>query len=134
MPATNNGRQVFSNATVDSQADFFQADGFTRVTGIALNLITVVVFFNNVAQPWPLVNGLPVTDIQCASGLVYFNEIQGSPGYYSVRFRPNAVGFWRVILTYPTGTPPQIQSQNYDVVSHEFFEAGLNASFIRPDR
>lgn len=124
------GRLVQNNATVFDQADFFQSDGFTRVTGLTPVQLTSAIFFNNVLQPWPLASGAAITDVQVASGHVYFNEIPAAPGYYNVRFRPNAVGYWRLVLVYTVGQ--QIVVQDYDVVSREMVDVGLNASFIRP--
>lgn len=121
---------VSNNETVIDQADFFMPDGFTRVTGLPINQLASLVFFNNASQPWPLVNGSTILDNLVASGHLYFHEIQGNPGYYSVRFRPNAVGFWRVVLTYTVGT--QIVALDFDIVSAPLVDVGLNASFIRP--
>lgn len=128
--ATTRGRIVQANQTVLDQVDFFQSDGFTRVTGLTTGQLVSQIFFNNQLQPWPLVSGLGVTDHQVVSGKVYFNEIPGSPGFYNVRFRPNAVGFWRNLLTYTAGT--QIAGQDFDVVTQPTIDGGLNASFIKP--
>lgn len=129
--ATTRGRLVQVNQTVLDQVDFFQPDGFTRVTGLIVGALVSQIFFNNILQPWPLISGLNVTDQQVASGSIYFNEIPGSPGFYNVRFRPNAVGFWRNLLTYPAGT--QISAQDFDVVpTAPSFGEGLNASFMNP--
>lgn len=130
--ATTRGRLVQQNQVVYDQVDFFQSDGFTRVTGLTFSGVSLNAFFENVAQPWPLVNGLGVTDAQIASGQVYFNEVPGSPGYYNIRWRPNAIGFWRLLITYAPGQ--QIEAQDYDVVqSQPIVESGLSASFIKPD-
>lgn len=129
--ATTRGRLAQVNQPVIDQVDFFQADGFTRVTGLTTAQLLSNLFFDNVSQPWPLVTGLGVTDGQVVSGKIYFNEIPGSPGYYSVRFRPNAIGYWRNLLTYTVGQ--QIAAQDFDVVtSGPFGDSGLNASFIKP--
>jgi hypothetical protein len=131
MPTTR-GRLVQQNQVVYDQVDFFQSDDFTRVPGLTPSSLVLQVFFENVPQPWPLVNGLPTTDAQVASGNVYFNEIAGSPGFYTVRWRPNAIGYWRLIITYTAGQ--QIDGQDYDVVSSvPTVESGLSASFIKPD-
>jgi hypothetical protein len=129
--ATTRGRLVQVNQVVLDQVDYFQTDGFTRVVGLGTAQLVSKIFFNNVLQPWPLVSGLSVPDAQVVSGKVYFNEIPGTPGFYNVRFRPNAVGYWRNVLTYPTGT--QEAAQDFDVVSSALSaEGGLNASFIKP--
>jgi hypothetical protein len=129
--ATTRGRIVQANQVVLDQVDFFQPDGFTRVTGLIVSQLVSQIFFNNTIQPWALVSGLSVTDAQVAAGKVYFNEVPGNPGFYNVRFRPNAVGFWRNLLTYPAGT--QIAAQDFDVIlGSPMFESGLSSSFIKP--
>ncbi len=122
-------RVVQANQTTILQADFFQGDGFTRVPGITKTQLSLDLFFNNALQVWPLVDGLTVTDAQIASGRVYFNEIASSPGYYSVRFRPDAVGYWRCILTY--FTVPQIVACDVDVLPASSLVPGTTASFIK---
>jgi hypothetical protein len=117
---------------VDDQADFFQSDGFTRVTGLTVSQLTMALFFDNQPQPWQFVTGAGVTDTQITSGYVYWLEVPGAPGYYSVRFRPNAIGYWRLLITYPVGT--QIQGQDYDVVPPSpTVDQGLKASFLKPN-
>lgn len=129
--STTRGRVVQANQVVLDQVDFFQPDGFTRVTGLNPGVLVSQIFFNNVIQPWPLVSGLGITDAQVVSGRIYFNEVPGSPGFYNVRFRPNALGYWRNLLTYPAGQ--QVAAQDFDVVqSAPAMEGGLHASFIKP--
>ena len=128
--ATTRGRVVQANQVVLDQVDFFQPDGFTRVTSLVPASLVSQLFFNNVQQPWPLVSGLGVTDQQITAGFVYFNELPGQPGFYSVRFRPNSLGYWRNLLTYSAGM--QIAAQDFDVVqSAPAMESGIHASFIK---
>lgn len=130
--ATTRGRIVTQNQVVYDQVDFFQSDGFTRVAGLTYTSVLLNVFFENVAQPWPLANGIGVSDAQVSSGYVFFNEVPGSPSYYNVRWRPNAIGYWRLLITYVPGQ--QIEAQDYDVInSLPIVESGLSASFIKPD-
>ena len=110
---TTRGRLVRVNQTVIDQADYFQLDGYTRVPGLNTTDVVLQLFYDNVLQPWPLSDGSTVTDAQTKSGFVYFHEISGSSGFYSIRFRPNAPGYWRLLLTYPGGQ--QILAQDYDV-------------------
>lgn len=130
--STTRGRLVTTNNVVLDQADFFQPDGFTRITGITIPQLTCQLFFQNALQPWGLLTGANVTDVQVASGKVYWVEVPGSSGIYNVRFRPNAIGYWRLIITYPAGL--QIMGQDYDVVQAGVaVETGLKASFVKPN-
>jgi hypothetical protein len=129
--ATTRGRVVYNNQTILDQADFFQSDGFTRVTGLTIVQLNANLFFLNQPQPWILTNGSGVTDAQVAAGKVYWNEIPGAPGYYNVRFIPNAVGYWRLLITYAAGL--QITAQDYDVIdTPPAGDTGLKASFNKP--
>lgn len=131
MAGTTRGRQVFVNQPVLDQADYFQTDGFTRVVGLTYALVSGEVYFNNVIQPWALADGSSVLDSGVVSGRLFFSEIPTQPGRYSVRFRPNAVGYWRVLLTYTAGQ--QIAAQDYDVITEApAFDQGLKATFTKP--
>lgn len=126
MPTTR-GRQVQINNTVLDQADLFQSNGEDRVLGLTANDVTIVIFHNNVLLPWPGTSGVGVTDALVASGAVYFHEI--TSGFYSVRFRPNALGFWRTTLKY-AGNPVQILAQDFDVIAQTQVSGGsLTAKF-----
>jgi hypothetical protein len=102
------------NTVVLDQADFFQNDGFTRRTGLTVSDISVQVFQNNTLLNWTLLTGVGVNDESVRSGFVYWNEVSGAPGIYSVRFRPSAIGYWRVILTYTAGS--QIAATDLDII------------------
>lgn len=129
--ATTRGRLVHANDVVLDQCDFFQLDGYTRVTGLTPNNLTCQLFFQNSLQPWPLESGQGVSDAQVASGKVYWLEVPGSPGIYNVRFRPNAIGYWRLLINYPVGT--QISGQDYDVTPlPPTVDQGLKASLVKP--
>jgi hypothetical protein len=129
--ATTRGRLVQINQTVIDQADFFEPDGFTRVIGLTVSDLTHELFFDNILMSWPLIDGTSVPDASVVSGNVYWSEVAGSPGFYNVRFRPNAVGYWRNLVTYTAGT--QIMGQDFDVTSQvPQAETGLRASFTKP--
>lgn len=131
MSNTLRGRTVDNNQTVLDQADFFLPDGFTRVFGLNVAQITSQLFFQNQLQPWPLVSGIGITDSQIVSGRIYWVEVPGSPGIYNVRWRPNAIGYWRLIITYPAGQ--QIVGQDYDVIQTSAqATGGLKPSFMKP--
>lgn len=135
MPTTR-GRLVAPSQVVYDQADLFHADGFTRVAGLTIANVAVQVYLNNVLQGWILTDGSTVTDAQIVSGRVYFSPITGGP--YSLRWRPNGIGYWRIILTYPAGS--QVLAQDYDVANSTTSSTstaassgpGLQTSFIKP--
>jgi hypothetical protein len=130
--ASTRGRIVQANQTVLDQVDFFAPDEFTRILGLIPASLASRIFFENVLQPWPLISGLGITDAQVVSGSIYFNEIPGNPGFYSVRFRPNALGYWRNILSYAAGL--QTEAHDFDVVPSVATSNGLHASFIKPNQ
>lgn len=129
--STTRGRLVYTNQVVYDQADFFQVDGFTRVPGVTPGQLSLALYFNNSAQPWTLVSGTGIQDVNIASGKVYWQQIPSGP--YGIRFRPNAVGYWRLIITYSAGF--QIVAQDYDVNAGTGvpIEGGLRASFGGPN-
>lgn len=123
------GRLLRVNETVIDQADYFQVDDFTRVAGLTFVDVSTQLFFDNALQPWTLVNGAATTNGLVTAGSVYFHEITGAPGHYSLRFRPNAAGYWRLLLTYAAGQ--QILAYDYDVMSDPVpMHGGLKASFV----
>lgn len=138
--STTRGRQIAPNQVVYDQADFFNQDGFTRVNILQPADMQLEVYHDNVLLPWTLVDGVGVTDAQIASGKVYVMHIPSGP--YSVRWRPNSIGYWRILLTYPAGQ--QIVAQDFDVggassggggsssSSSSSSSGGLKASFVRP--
>jgi hypothetical protein len=115
MSGPTQGRSTPNNTTLLDQADFFSGDGFRRVPGLTPGDVTCLVFFNNLVQPWALVPGVAVSDAQVQSGRIYWSEIPGASGYYSLRWRPNATGYWRVLVNYPAGL--QVIARDYDVVA-----------------
>ena len=128
---TRGGRLIQVNQPILDQADFFEPDGFTRTTGLGVVDLSLNLFYKNGLLPWPLIDGSGVSDALVKSGSVYWNEIAGSPGLYSVRFRPNAVGYWRLLLNYTAGL--QIMGQDYEVVAQiPLVESGLLANFVSP--
>lgn len=135
MPTTR-GRLVAPNQVVFDQADFFETDGFTRVLGLTPVQLQLQVFFNNQLLGWTLTDGTSVPDPQVAAGRVFFQQLGGT-GPYGVRWRPNANGYWRLVLTLPTQltAPAQVLAQDFDVTPAAGSVAtgeGLQTSFIRP--
>lgn len=123
------GRLIPINRVVVDQADIFAPDDFTRITGLGVANLVARLFYNNQLVPWTLTDGVAVTDAMVATGVVLFNEIVGSAGYYSVRFRPNAVGFWRLLVDYPVGS--RTIGLGFDVVPElPLVASGLKASFV----
>ena len=124
-------RNVWSNQTVYDQVDIFQNDGYTRIAGLGVSNLTLQVFFNNLLQPWPLVNGAGVVDALVGAGQVYLAELPGASGLYGVRWRPNATGYWRLVLSY--ADVPQVVMLDYEVTPTLLPEdPGLKVAFVRP--
>lgn len=127
---TTRNRQVRAGQPVIDQVDIVQlSDTYTRVLNLTYTNVTAQLFFNNVVQSWALVTGTGIADLQLSSGSVYFHEVTAGTGIYSVRFRPNSVGFWRLLLNYPTAT--QIVALGFDVIEAETLSSGLQASFFK---
>lgn len=126
---TTRGRLVFNNLVVYDQADFFGLDGYSRASGLTPSQLILQVYCENLLQDWLLVPGIEVADDQVTSGYVYLDNLPD--GGYGVRWRPNATGYWRILLTYPAGT--QILAQDYDVESGTGVVppgGGLKVSFV----
>ena len=92
-------RLVSAGAIVHAQADFFQPKGsINRPAGIVAASLSMSAFASSSVLSWPLADGASVPDSGISAGTVYFNEVSGAPGFYSVRFFTDRVGFWRVVL------------------------------------
>ncbi len=132
-PYLASGRMVNAGSSVIDQLDFFEAtDPIVRKPGISYSSISVSVFANNIQVNWPIVDGTNIPDYSVSSGFVYFNEIIGSPGYYSMRWYPNSTGFWRLSFTYPTNQVTIIKE--YDIVPSGTIGTptnGIVTSFIK---
>jgi hypothetical protein len=122
-------RTVNVSKLVLDQVDLFRTDGKTRSQGVGVGDLNLKLFFNNSQVDWPLVNGSSTQDIQVTAGQVYWTEFLS--GFYTIRFFPNVVGSWRVLLTYPAYD--QAVSLSYEVALPTFIpvSSGIRASFIK---
>lgn len=121
------GRTANAGSVVRSQVDLYSS-GITRQAGIFAAAVTASVFVDNLPVAWPIVDGTSVPDAIVSSGSVYFHEISGTSGYYSVRFFPDRTGFWRLILTH-AGLGKQVILE-FDVTAASApISQGLNATF-----
>ncbi len=123
---TARSRTIAATHPVIDQVDVFEADDFTRVVGLDLSDFSLTLYRDNQVQNWTVLAGSLVSDAQVISGRIYFREI--SNGVYSVRFRPNVVGFWRLLVVYPAGE--QVISLSYDVVPEDVPVSGLLARLV----
>lgn len=122
-------RVLPTHALAYDQVDYLQGDFFTRIVGLTNANLTLSAFYNNTVLAWTLASGVGVTDAQILPGRVYFHEI--TPGYYSLRFKPNVAGYWRFVFDYPTGT--QSITLDYDILDPVTLgSTGLKASFVKP--
>lgn len=129
-------RLVSAGAVVRDQLDVFITPSSTsRVTGLSATAVSVKVFVNNVLMPWATQDGTTVPDPSVSAGTVYVNEIPSAPGFYSVRFFADRVGFWRIVLTVSQYSAEV--AHEYDVVVAGYFGSapsgggGLTASFVK---
>lgn len=91
------GRLISAGALAYEQLDFFLPAGSSnRVPGIVVANMQMTMFVNNAVIAWPLTDGGAVADSSISAGRVYFNEIAAAPGFYSVRFFPDRVGFYKL--------------------------------------
>ncbi len=128
------GRLISAGALAYDQLDFFFPDGSaSRVPDIQASGLQMWLFVNNGVLSWPLVDGTSVPDSSVSSGHVYFNQIAASPGFYSLRFFPDRVGFFRMVFLHPSyGIEVE---RNYDVLPSGVLRpsnGGLIASTASP--
>jgi len=117
-----------SGRLVLEQVDLFLADGKTRAQDVTQADLQLRVFLNGTQVDWPLVSGQGVQDTRVTAGRVYWTEF--SAGFYDIRFFPNRVGTWRVVLTYPAHD--QAISLSYDVApQYQSTPSGMSTSFFR---
>jgi hypothetical protein len=122
-------RTVSVSKLVLDQVDLFRPDGKTRAQGVAIGDLNLKLFFKGSRIEWPLVSGTNVQDLQVTAGQVYWTEFE--TGFYTLRFFPNVIGAWRVLLTYPVYD--QAVSLSYDVVQPALIpvSSGIHVSFIK---
>jgi len=125
-------RLLAAGAVVYEQLDFYNPPTM-RATGVVPANLTLTLFLNNQLLSWPLEDGSVVADSSISAGSVYFNEISGSPGYYSVRFFPHQIGYWRLIIRHSAFS--QEEKKEFDIIASGSLKptsaAGLNASFVQ---
>lgn len=121
------GRNVPAASLIRGQIDLYSA-GVTRAVGVVPGDLTLKVFHNNSPRAWTLLDGSAVPDSSISSGSVYFHEVSGTAGYYAIRFFPDLVGFWRIVLTHPILVAEVVLE--FDVSAPAASPSGgLNASF-----
>jgi hypothetical protein len=130
FPCYGMGRSISATSLVFDQVDLYNPPGsITRVAGVLASNVSVSVFSNNVLLPWTIQDGSAVPDSSISAGVIYFNEISGQPGFYSVRFYPDRIGFWRLVFSVPSIAAEVIRE--YDITPANQYAAAnsLNASF-----
>lgn len=120
-------RTVFSGRMIIDQVDLFS--GQVRLAGVGIASLQLKLFLNGSPVAWPLVSGANVPDVRIAAGKVYWTETV--PGFYTLRFHPNQLGSWRILLETPSKT--QDISLTYDVIQQVAVNpsSGMSTSFIR---
>lgn len=123
-------RLISAGTIVYDQVDFYYPSGtIIRPTGIVPANLAATIFLNNGLVSWPLVDGTLVPDSSVAAGTIYFNSVLGVGGFYSVRFFPHQIGYWRVVLRHNSYGIELVK--NYDVVPARQTASGLNATFVK---
>jgi hypothetical protein len=125
-------RTVSTCKLVLDQLDFFNTSTPpSRINGIVASDLFLSAFVNNVNVGWNLLDGTNIPDSSVVSGNVYFNEIIGSPGFYSIRFYPSSTGFIKLSFTYPAGGA--IIAREFDIIpaSTTSISGGLTSSFYK---
>jgi len=122
-------RIVSVSKLVFDQVDLFRPDGKTRAQGVLVGDLNLKLFFKGTRIEWPLISGTNVQDLQVTAGQVYWTEFE--TGFYNLRFYPNVIGAWRILLTYPVYD--QAVSLSYDVAQPTFvpISSGIRASFFK---
>lgn len=120
-------RQVPAGRLVYDRADWYQYT--IRKTGIIWSDLEIHAFINGDILTWGLADGAPVVDSNIGAGSVFFNEVVEAPGYYLIRFFPDRVGFWRIILRHPALGVEVIRE--FDVVPSPAPSSGLQSSFVQ---
>lgn len=119
-------RTIVAGQCAFGQSDFFESGH--RKQGLTWNDIRVNAFFNGAMIAWPLADGSFVSDASVGSGAVYFNEVFGAPGFYLIRFFPDRVGFWRIVLSHSIYGESICE---FDAIPSVAPAQGLTASFRR---
>lgn len=128
-------RIVPAGSIVYGQLDFYDSVSRARIPGIQVSDLLFKLFFNNSILNWPLQDGSAIFDSSVAAGIVYFNETSLDSTFYSLRFFPDRVGFWRFVFSDMSIGVEIIQE--YDIVPAAVFSSagpsgGLNATFLKP--
>ncbi len=123
------GRSVSAGCLIRDQADFYLPGGTQRASGISVSQVSLDAFSDNGLLEWPIADGSAVADSSISAGTIYFSEIYGAPGFYSIRFFPDRVGYWRMVLRVSAFGSEAIRE--YDITpSSSSPSNGLNASFL----
>jgi hypothetical protein len=121
------GRSISTGTLVRAQADFFSSG--IRIPGVTSLSLTLFIFVNNVPISWQIQDGTSVPDASISAGIVYFNEITGNPGFYSVRLFPDRIGYWRIALV--SVSLSQESNFEFDIIPATAASTGLTASFTK---
>ena len=127
------GRSVPAGQLIRDQIDLYiPAGSINRVFGESYASLQLCIFVDNGLLAWPVSDGTNIADCNISSGTVYFNQIAAAPGYYSIRFFPDRIGFWRLVFREPTYAQEMILSYDVTPARPGLASNELNASFIKP--
>jgi len=122
-------RTVPASKLISDQVDLFLVDGKTRAQGIVIADLQVRVFANDYTMNWPLVSGVNIPEVRMSAGKIYWTEF--STGFYNIRFFPNTLGNWRVIITCPSLNQAVSLSYSVEQPVTPYPGTGMRTSFFR---
>jgi hypothetical protein len=119
-------RIVIAGRLAFAQLDFFYSS--SRKTGVIWSDLQLSTFVDSYMLPWPISDGVGISDQTIGAGAIFFNEVVGASGYYLVRFFVDRVGFWRLVFKHPTLGTEQILE--FDSVPADSQMSGLVARTV----
>lgn len=120
-------RVITAGKLAFDQVDIITPGTINRVAGVNVADLTLNAFWNDSVLSWGFADGLSTANCSISAGTFYFNEMVGANGFYVVRFLPDKVGYWRIVIRHESlGVE---QTRDFDAVAALPTHSGLNASF-----
>lgn len=120
--------RAISTSTLIFDQIVIRAVGGARIAGALHSQFTLRVFLNGALQSWTISSGSGVQNASISAGTLYFQEIPGASGFYSVRLFIPGPGFWTFSLQY-NPTPQEVVLEFDASSSSPDCSSGTIASF-----